>query len=126
MFDLFDLFYTSGIATVSHIAYTPFYNTQNQLCNQVFITIHNWHDTENAYNFLKQINAKYDDAHYKIIYDEQQEQWWPVSLYKYKTIPSNAYVITNCLVVDTPTHYTQHLDLTTLPVFDKQLDMLTL
>jgi hypothetical protein len=126
MFDLFDLFYTNGIATVSHISYIPYYNSSYEIINQVYITVHNWHDTEIAYNFIKAIHANYDDAHYKLIYNTADETWFPVSLYKYTIIPHHAYTIYNCLIIDTPTHYSQTLDLANLPKLHKQLDLLTL
>ncbi len=122
MFNLFELFYDYGIATVSHVSYLSYFDKKNRLMNHVYITVDEWHDTEMAYNFIKKISADYDDAHYPLIYSD--DNWFPVSLYKYK-IPPNTYVIVNSLIVDTPTHYSQTLDLAKLPKLDKKLDLLT-
>jgi len=57
--DLIDAFYLSGIATVSEVDYEP-YMDEDCLYNRAYIQVHEWHDTEVAYNFIKSLR-NYDN-----------------------------------------------------------------
>lgn len=127
MIEFFDLFYTYGIATVSEVYYVPYYNTIGELCNHVYITIHNWHDTPAAFNFLHKLNTFYEA---RIIYDNYHELWFPVTLAIVAPIvkSNDGYSIINYLVHTDYTHTNtlRTLDLSTLQTLDKHTDLLTL
>ncbi|NBP30236.1 MAG: hypothetical protein EBV23_11810 [Flavobacteriia bacterium] len=128
MIEFFDLFYTSGIATVSEIYYVPYYNYHGDLCNHAYITIHNWHDTDAAYNFIKKITANPGESEARIIYDNVDELWFPVVVAPLRRLP-HGYSIINYLIhqqdEDEDDYSFTTLDLAKLPILDKQLDLLT-
>jgi hypothetical protein len=122
MIELFDLFYASGIATVSEIYYIPYYNSIGELCNHVYINIHNWHDTDYAYNFINKISKQPGESEARIVYHD--DDWFPVTiapLYR----PYHGYSIVNYLL-HTNTRTFQTLDLSTLKPLDKLTDLLTI
>jgi hypothetical protein len=126
MIEFFDLFYTSGIATVSEIYYVPYYNHSNQLCNRAYITIHNWHDTPAAFNFLHKLNTFYEA---RILYDNADELWFPVTLAIVAPVTKptiGGYSIINYLVHTdyTYTNTLRTLDLNKLHILDKPTDLL--
>ena len=55
---LFNLFYESQIATISEIYYIS-RETQGELYNDIYISIHFWNDTEIAYNFIQRLRKSY-------------------------------------------------------------------
>lgn len=123
MIELFDLFYTSGIATVSEIYYVPYYDERDGMYNyHVYITIHNWHDTDAAYNFHHKLTLYERDNEARIVYDD--DNWFAVSVAPVYRAPYG-YSIINYLVQDDDSSF-QTLDLGSLPVLDKELDLLTM
>ena len=126
MIEFFDLFYTSGIATVSEIYYVPYYNYHGDLCNHAYITIHNWHDTDAAYNFIKKITANPGESEARIIYDNVDELWFPVVVAPLRRRPHGYSIINYLIHQESLYDYSfTTLDLAKLPILDKQLDLLT-
>ena len=56
--ELFDLFYTYKLATISQIYYIPI-EFQGKLYNDLYITIQNWHKSENATDFIKRLRRSF-------------------------------------------------------------------
>ena len=56
--ELFDLFYTYQLATISQIYYIPI-EFQGKLYNDLYITIQNWHKSENATDFIKRLRRSF-------------------------------------------------------------------
>jgi hypothetical protein len=117
--EMFDIFYANGIATISEIYYTTYYDN-NVLYNNVYITIHNWHDTEAAYNFIQRLR----NSHANLIYDLHDELSCHVYILRHNR-PSAGYTLVNYLIHPINDSFTT-LDFATLPILDKQFDLLTM
>jgi hypothetical protein len=76
-----NVFYNLNIATIKHVSLTPYYKQiyNDYICYQsAYIVIDEWHDSEDAYNFIQQIKCPYQEA--RIIYDKIDEaSWWTVT-----------------------------------------------
>lgn len=117
--EMFDLFYADGIATISEIYYTTYYDTHGKLFNDVYITIHNWHDTEAAYNFIQKLRR----YHAKLMYDLHDELSCDVYILRHDP-PSGGYSLVNYLIHPINDTFIT-LDFATLKPLDKQFDLLT-
>jgi hypothetical protein len=62
--DLIDAFYLSGIATVSEVDYEP-YIDEDCLYNRAYLEVHEWHDTEAAYEFIKSLRIYDNETIYR-------------------------------------------------------------
>jgi hypothetical protein len=79
-----DVFCNLNIANIKHISLTPYYKQifNDYICYQTaYIVIDEWHDSEDAYDFIQQIKSPYKEA--RIIYDKIDEaSWWKVEEWK--------------------------------------------
>jgi hypothetical protein len=116
--EMFDIFYADGIATISEIYYTTYYHN-GYLFNDLYITIHNWHDTEVAYNFIRKLR----NSHANLIYDIHDDLFCYVYILKHNR-PSTGYSLVNYLIHPINHTFTT-FDFATLPILDKQFDLLT-
>lgn len=70
-----DTFQRKGLATIIRILLLPYSlilkNPQEQ-CNLAIIDIHEWHDTEDAYNFISQLN---NGNVVKLSHNNYSESW---------------------------------------------------
>lgn len=73
--DMIDAFYTSGIATLSRVAYKP-YVVDNTLYFRAYVNISEWHDNESAYNFITRLKDQEKET--RFIY--QEENWFVVRI----------------------------------------------
>ena len=90
--DLIDAFYLSGIATVSEVDYEP-YMDKNCLYYRAYLEVHEWHDTEAAFEFINSLNNSANETVYRndiiSFVVEINEEPWLVPLSKcYRTISS--------------------------------------
>jgi hypothetical protein len=88
--DLIDAFYLSGIATVSEVDYEP-YIEEDCLYNRAYLEVHEWHDTEAAFEFINSLNNSANETVYRndiiSFVVEINEEPWLVPLSKcYRTI----------------------------------------
>jgi hypothetical protein len=88
--DLIDAFYLSGIATVSEVDYEP-YIDEDCLYNRAYLEVHEWHDTEAAYEFIKSLRIYDNETIYRndrVAFVVQiNDEPWMVPLSKcYRTI----------------------------------------
>jgi hypothetical protein len=88
--DLIDAFYLSGIATVSEVDYEP-YMEEGCLYNRAYIQVHEWHDTEVAYDFIKSLNDSANETVYRndrvsFIVEINEEHWLTPLSNCYRTI----------------------------------------
>lgn len=88
--ELFDLFYTYGIATISEIYYIT-RETEGELYNDIYITIQEWHNTTMADNFIQKLRISYAG----FIYDNSDDLSCKVYILNH-AIPSNGHLLTNC------------------------------
>ena len=72
---IMDLFYTSDIATIRSIT---FQSGENEPYKKAYIDIHEWHDTEIAYNFIKRLQNS--NVETKIVHTD--DDWWVVKINK--------------------------------------------
>lgn len=73
--DMIDAFYTSGIATLSRVAYKP-YVVDNTLYFRAYANVSEWHDTESASNFITRLKDPKKET--RFIY--QEEDWFVVRI----------------------------------------------
>ena len=73
--DMIDAFYTSGIATLSRVAYKP-YVVDNTLYFRAYANVSEWHDTESASNFINRLKDPKKET--RFIY--QEEDWFVVRI----------------------------------------------
>ncbi len=73
--DMIDAFYTSGIATLSRVAYKP-YVVNNTLYFRAYANVSEWHDTESASNFITRLKDPKKET--RFIY--QEEDWFVVRI----------------------------------------------
>jgi hypothetical protein len=90
--DLIDAFYLSGIATVSEVDYEP-YMDKDCLYYRAYLEVHEWHDTEAAFEFINSLNNSANETVYRndiiSFVVEINEEPWLVPLSKcYRTISS--------------------------------------
>jgi hypothetical protein len=88
--DLIDAFYLSGIATVSEVDYEP-YMEEGCLYNRAYIQVHEWHDTEVAYDFIKSLRNYDNETVYRndrvsFIVKINEEPWMVPLSNCYRTI----------------------------------------
>ena len=88
--DLIDAFYLSGIATVSEVDYEP-YMKEDCLYNRAYIEVHEWHDTEAAYDFIKSLlnydnETLYRNDRVSFIVEINDEPWMVPLSNCYRTI----------------------------------------
>lgn len=88
--DLIDAFYLSGIATVSEVDYEP-YIEEDCLYNRAYIQVHEWHDTEVAYDFIKSLRNYDNETVYRndrvsFIVEINEEPWMVPLSNCYRTI----------------------------------------
>jgi len=102
------IFERNGIAQVSRIYIEPCktimknednknknrhnYNSNNINYNNVYIEIHSWYDTENAYNVIESIRDPYKEA--RIVYGHNN--WWTAHINNY---PEKLYNKTRILTI---------------------------
>jgi hypothetical protein len=98
LIELFDIFYTYQIATISEIYYNV-QEIQGELYNDLYITITKWHNTKVAHNFIRRLQNSYAT----FIYDDFDELSCKVYILNH-AMPSNGHLLTNCYdIVDTNT-----------------------
>lgn len=92
--ELFDLFYTYKLATISQIYYIPI-EFQGKSYNDLYITIQNWHKTENAVDFIKRLRRSFTRKSFAtlFIYD-RDAQVYILNILNDRR-PSNGYLLTN-------------------------------
>ena len=73
--DMIDTFYVNGIATVSRVVYKP-YVSKNTLYYRAYVNIHEWHDNESAYNFIKRLNFPKKET--RFVYNK--DNWFVVRI----------------------------------------------
>ena len=88
--DLIDAFYLSGIATVIEVGYEP-YMDADCLYNRAYLQVHEWHDTEVAYNFIKSLHNSTNETVYRndrisFIVEINDEPWLTPLSKCYRTI----------------------------------------
>jgi len=69
---IINLFYTSNIATVSRITFQQ----DDKPYKRAYVDIYEWHDTENAYNFMKRLQNP--NVETKLIHID--DDWWVVKI----------------------------------------------
>ena len=99
--ELFDLFYTYKLATISQIYYIPI-KFQGKSYNDLYITIQNWHKTENADDFIKSLRLRQSFARRSFatlfIYDRDAEVYILNILNDAR--PSGGYLLTNPIYIE--------------------------
>ena len=92
--ELFDLFYTYKLATISQIYCVPI-DFQGKSYNDLYITIQNWHKTENAVDFIKRLRRSFARRSFAtlFIYDRDAQVYILNILNDAK--PSDGYLLTN-------------------------------
>jgi hypothetical protein len=73
--NMFEDFYVNEIATVRDVVYKP-YVCQNVLYYRAYIRIHEWHETESAYNFIKRLNNPTKETRFMY----EGENWFVVRI----------------------------------------------
>lgn len=75
-----DVLNKSKIATVKRIALQPYKkNKSERLYQKAFVDIHEWHDTENAYNFIQKLQKTSMET--RLIH--ATDRWWIVKINEY-------------------------------------------
>lgn len=98
--ELFDLFYTYKLATISQIYYIPI-EFQGKSYNDLYITIQNWHKTENASDFIKRLRRSFARRSFAtlFIYDNPLRDDLLSQVYILNILndakPSGGYLLTN-------------------------------
>ena len=92
--ELFGLFYTYKLATISQIYYIPI-EFQGKSYNDLYITIQNWHKTENATDFIKRLRKSFARKSFAtlFIYD-RDAQVYILNILNDRR-PFNGYLLTN-------------------------------
>jgi hypothetical protein len=98
--ELFDLFYTYKLATISQIYCVPI-EFQGKLYNDLYITIQDWHKTENAVDFIKKLRKSFARKSFATLFiygnplrDDLLSQVYILNILNDRT-PSNGYLLTN-------------------------------
>jgi len=89
--EIFDLFYIYKIATISQIYYTT-RETKDEIYNDIYITIDNWHNTTVAHNFIKRLRK----SHATFIYNNVEDLSCKVYILNHPR-PSHGHLLTNYL-----------------------------
>ena len=103
--ELFDLFYTYKLATISQIYYIPI-EFQGKSYNDVYITIQNWHKTENANDFIKRLRRSFARRSFAtlFIYDNPLRGDLLSQVYILNILndakPSDGYLLTNPIYIE--------------------------
>ena len=84
-----NVFWRQHIAKVSSITLIP-YLKNGCVYNIAYITIENWCESENAYNFMRRLNDPSKEA--RIVY--QDDNWWPIEINTHNNGELNAGVYT--------------------------------
>ena len=97
--ELFDLFYTYKLATISQIYCVPI-DFQGKSYNDLYITIQNWHKTENAVDFIKRLRRSFARRSFAtlFIYDRDAQVYILNILNDAK--PSDGYLLTNPIYIE--------------------------
>ena len=99
--ELFDLFYTYKLATISQIYYIPIEFQGKSYYNDLYITIQNWHKTENADDFIKTLRrsfARRTSFATLFIYDRDAQVYILNILNDAR--PSGGYLLTNPIYIE--------------------------
>ena len=98
--ELFNLFYTYKLATISQIYYIPI-EFQGKSYNDLYITIQDWHKTENAVDFIKRLRKSFVRKSYATLFiydnplrDDLLSQVYILNILNDRT-PSGGYLLTN-------------------------------
>jgi hypothetical protein len=98
--ELFDLFYTYKLATISQIYYIPI-EFQGKTYNDLYITIQDWHKTEVATDFIKSLRKSFTRKSYATLFiyenplrDDLLSQVYILNILNDRT-PSEGYLLTN-------------------------------
>lgn len=98
--EMFNIFYTYRIATISQIYYIPI-EFQGQLYNHLYITIQNWHKTAVANNFIERLRRT--NCSKLLIYDNYYKfscQVYIFNILNDAAIHSNGYLLTNPIYIE--------------------------
>lgn len=94
--DMIDIFYVNHIATVSRITFIPFINKENTINYRAYLDIHEWHDSEAAYNLISRIKNPEKEA--RFVYED--DNWWNIEINKkpWMTKSGRGHTIVNWLL----------------------------
>jgi hypothetical protein len=97
--NIIESFYMNDIATVSKVILIPF-TREEKLYYKAYLEIHEWHETESGYNFVKRLKNPSLEARI-VHYDDS---WWAVRIDNkpWLTKVENGTTYINWLVVDEP------------------------
>ena len=91
---LFDLFNTYQLATISQIYYIPI-EFQGKSYNDLYITIQNWHKTENASNFIEMLRKSFARRSFATLFIYDRDAQVYIFNILNDRIPSDGYLLTN-------------------------------
>ena len=92
--ELFDLFYTYKLATISQIYYIPI-EFQGKTYNDLYITIQNWHKTEVATDFIKSLRQSFARRSFAALFIYNRDAKVYILNILNDAMPSEGYLLTN-------------------------------
>jgi hypothetical protein len=97
--ELIELFYVYNIATIREITYYPV-NKKGEVYNNAVLQLHEWHDTEIAYNFIGKLKR---NGFARIVYDND-DNYFIVKLADTEEVSTQCHTIVNYLATDYEVH----------------------
>ena len=91
--ELFDLFYTYKLATISQIYYIPI-EFQGKTYNDLYITIQNWHKTEVATDFIKSLRQSFARRSFAALFIYNRDAKVYILNILNDAMPSEGYLLT--------------------------------
>jgi len=83
---IIDALYCNNIATVSKITLLPF-TKNNEIFNRAYIEIFEWHETEDAYNFIYSLR---NNNKHSVRLMHSDDKWWSFKINKKHNITRDA------------------------------------